>query len=332
MIAEFQMSLAIFASSQLQERQKTLDAVWQTETRSTPSATEWLPILVGEALMKAKRLTVRKNGRFTGFDVTTDPTLTNEFAAAAFRVGHAMVSSSFSQMTADFGALEKIKLGDTFFRGNRVYDKGTVENVLRGLTGQSGKMVESSVTAELAGRLFNTPKKPERGFDLVSLNIQRGRDHGLPGYMKWRTQCKLTTANTFDELKDLKILPDDLVEKLTTLYESVEDIDLFPAGIAEIPEDGSMIGPTFSCIITEQFQRLRSGDRFWYENDNALPSRLTDGQLASIRQTTIASILCQSQSGIESVQKCVFEAISDTTPRVACSDISPLNLDPWIGI
>ena len=34
------------------------------------------------------------------------------------------------------------------------------------------------------------------------MNIQRGRDHGLPGYFRWREFCNLPKANTFDNLKD----------------------------------------------------------------------------------------------------------------------------------
>ena len=36
--------------------------------------------------------------------------------------------------------------------------------------------------------------------DLVSLNIQRGREHGIPSYNRWREWCGLHTINTWDDL------------------------------------------------------------------------------------------------------------------------------------
>lgn len=53
--------------------------------------------------------------------------------------------------------------------------------------------------------------------------------------------------------------------KLSTLYEQVSDIDLFVGGMSEKIVPGTLLGPTFQCIIGEQFKRWRNGDRFYYE-------------------------------------------------------------------
>jgi hypothetical protein len=94
-----------------------------------------------------------------------------------------------------------------------------------------------------------------------SNHILPARDHGIPGYNEYRAWCNLTRARDFDDLKREISFP--LVERLRRLYAHVDDIDLFPGGLAETPLVGGIIGPTFACIIGHQFRLLRRCDRFW---------------------------------------------------------------------
>ena len=48
------------------------------------------------------------------------------------------------------------------------------------------------MTEEVANHLFEEVDKPKSGMDLVAINIQRGRDHGIPGYNKYR--CVFTAG------------------------------------------------------------------------------------------------------------------------------------------
>lgn len=50
------------------------------------------------------------------------------------------------------------------------------------------------------------------------------------------------------------------------MYESPDDVDLTVGGSLEAHVPGTLSGPTFLCILTEQFYRTRVGDRFWFEN------------------------------------------------------------------
>ena len=64
----------------------------------------------------------------------------------------------------------------------------------------------------------------------------------------------------------------------------VEDIDLFVGGLAERPLSGAVVGPTFGCLLGQQFQILKKGDRFWYEN-NIPPSAYSKGKLRFVRKS-----------------------------------------------
>ena len=99
------------------------------------------------------------------------------------------------------------------------------------------------------------------GFDLASLNIQRGRDHGLPGYNQARVDFGLEPAAGFADVN-----PDPLVQaNLAAAYETVDDVDLWVGGLAEPHVPGALVGETILTILKDQFERLRDGDRFWYQ-------------------------------------------------------------------
>lgn len=56
-----------------------------------------------------------------------------------------------------------------------------------------------------------------------------------------------------------------IVNKFKSLYASVDDIDFFIAGVSERKVEGALVGPTFQCIIADQFLKLKQGDRFFYD-------------------------------------------------------------------
>lgn len=136
-------------------------------------------------------------------------------------------------------------------------------------------------------------------------------------------------------------------ERLRLAYHNVDDIDLFVAGLAERPVSGGLVGPTFACIIAQQFSNLRRGDRFWYENFG-FESSFTPAQLQSLRRTTLAQvsnqfprkttisnsifqILCRSlESG--TLQPHVFlPATFHRNERTTCGhdELEPIDLTPW---
>jgi len=113
---------------------------------------------------------------------------------------------------------------------------------------------------DLRNFLFGNPG--QGGLDLASLNIQRGRDHGLPGFNDYRAIYGLPPYTSWDQVN-----PDPAVwQRLAAVYASIDDCDVYTCGLAEY-HNYSNVGITFSNSITNEYTRFRSGDRFWYENN-----------------------------------------------------------------
>lgn len=56
------------------------------------------------------------------------------------------------------------------------------------------------------------------------------------------------------------------ISRLRRVYNNVNDIDLFVGMSLERPGfNGAFVGPTFLCLIGDQFVRLKKGDRFFYD-------------------------------------------------------------------
>lgn len=275
--------------------------------------TEYLPKVLGKDAIPA----------YEGYrDI--NPSIMNGFAAAAFRFGHSSVGPSFSLLDENFNAVApEVPLINAFFN-NKLVQRNGIEPILLGLLANVSQKVDREIADGLTKHLFQQPES-EHGFDLVALNIQRGRDHGLPGYGVWRRECNLSHAEIFEEA-NFQIKDPEARRILRVLYDDVvESADLFAAGLAEDPVPGARVGPTFHCIIREQFLRLRDGDRFWYENT----AIFTPAQINEIKKVTLSQVLCDNVNGIVSVQKEAFLAATDDIKRVECSQIPRMDLSQW---
>ncbi|XP_032403038.1 peroxidasin homolog isoform X2 [Xiphophorus hellerii] len=279
----------------------------------------WLPKILGEAGMRIL-------GPYTGYDPNVNAGIFNSFATAAFRFGHTLINPILYRLNEHFEPITQghISLHRAFFSPFRIVNEGGIDPLLRGLFGVAGKMRVSTqlLNTELTEKLFSMAHAV--ALDLAAMNVQRGRDHGIPPYNDYRTFCNLTTAQTFDDLKN-EIKNPDVREKLRRLYGTPLNVDLFPALMAEDLVPGSRLGPTLMCLLAMQFKRVRDGDRFWYEN----PGVFTPAQLTQLKQASLARVVCDNGDNITRVQRDVF-AVSDLPHRYGnCDDVPQIDLRMW---
>ena len=239
------------------------------------SYSEWLPNIIGE-------VGVNKLGKYNGYNPNAEATVFNAFATAAFRFGHTLIQPVLARFNDKFEEVKEghLPLHKAFFSPYRLVEEGGIDPLLRGLFGtpvKDRRMTNQPFNTELTEHLFQMAHTV--ALDLAALNIQRGRDHGLPNYNNWRQFCNMSLGNDFMDFEN-EIKNKTLLRKLEKLYGSVDNIDLFVGGILEDPLPGTRIGPTFLCLIVLQFKRLRDGDRFWYEN----PGVFSPTQLTQIKQ------------------------------------------------
>lgn len=97
---------------------------------------------------------------------------------------------------------------------------------------------------------------------------------------------------------------------MKSLYSSVDDVDLTVGASLEAHVSGALAGPTFLCILTEQFYRTRVGDRFFYERGDK-EIAFTRPQLQEIRKASMAGLMCANGNNIQMMQPRAFLRVAD---------------------
>ena len=250
---------------------------------------EWLPALLGPNALDL----------YSGYDETVNPTIFNEFSAAAFRLGHSMLNEQLLRLDAAGDEITDghVDLKSAFFTGPSILTSETdLDPILRGLATQLHQEIDAKVIDDIRNFLFGLPGSG--GFDLASLNIQRGRDHGVPGYNDMREAMGLSRVTQFGQITS----DGELAEALFETYGSVNDIDLWVGGLSEDAVAGSQLGELFHTILVQQFTALRDGDRFWWE------TYLTSAERDQVKDTTLADIIRDNTDIENEIQDNVFIA------------------------
>lgn len=295
-----------------QEARKIVGAILQKITYE-----DFLPALLGRNPLPP----------YSGYKYWVDPGIINSFAAAVFRYGHSTIRPFFDIVDEHFKPVgSPIPLKQMFFN-NTFINKYGIKPLLLGICVNGSEIVDRSFATGILNHLFERPNSP--GLNLAALNIQRGRDHGLPGYNDFRKLCHLSDAKTFEDTAKEITSPESRKILAELYYDNPSIADLWVAGIAETPYPGTELGPTFTCIIKEQFRRLRDGDRFFYQKSGVFSS----SQLREIRKSSLTRVLCDNLKslGTMTMQRNIFRAASYQTRRIPCRDVPGIDLNKWKG-
>jgi peroxidase len=92
-----------------------------------------------------------------------------------------------------------LELQRTMFNPFPLWTYGKIDSLIRGSASHNPRPVHTSFTTQVANHLFQT-RNMSWGFDLFAINIQRGRDHGIPPYFKWREICNLSPIADFKDM------------------------------------------------------------------------------------------------------------------------------------
>ena len=230
---------------------------------------EFLPALLGANPLRP----------YFGYNPNVNPGIATEFSTAAYRIGHTLINDDVEFLDNDANEIqEALELAEAFFNPGALKATGP-DPVLKYLATDNAQEVDAQLVAGLRNFLFGPPGAG--GFDLASLNIQRGRDHGLADYNSARAAYGLPRVTSFAQITSNPLLQ----AKLASLYGTVDSIDLWVGGLSEDHLAGSSMGPTFQRIIADQFERIRDGDRFWYARTFSGP------QLQALQQTRLSDII-----------------------------------------
>ena len=234
---------------------------------------EFLTHLLGQGVMTA----------YAGYKANVNATISEEFAGAAFRFGHSIVSANLQKVAengADVGAALSLK--DAFFQAPAGFAAdGGAAGLLRHLSGDLSNALDVHIVEDLRNFL----DVPPVAMDLAAINIQRGRDLGLGTLNQTREALGLKAYTSFSQITS----DSATATALKNAYGSVDAVDLWTGGLAEDHKAGGMLGETFGIIIAHTFEDLRDGDRFWYQNQG-----FDAKTLAAIEHTSLSDLIIRN--------------------------------------
>lgn len=239
---------------------------------------------------------------YSGYKPEVKTQIFNVFSAAALRYGHTILNSNINRLN-EFGHIideGNIKLKDSYFRPELILESEGIDVYIKGMCHQTHQALDAKVMDDLRNFLFGQPGSG--GLDLVALNIQRGRDRGMPDFNTLRENFGLPKLTSFAQICN----DPATVQQLYVAYQgNINNIDAWVGLLAEKKDPGKLFGYTLNKIMQAQFEQLRDGDRFFYLIDEGLTQEEKD----MITNTKLADLL-NYNSDMPSVSGNMFYAVA----------------------
>ena len=261
--------------------------------------------------------------RYRGYRPGVDPAIADEFATVGYRM-HSMVHGEFEPIV--HGRKLVVPLSMSFGNPDALQRIG-LGPLLASLGAESQYRNDEQIDNSLRSVLFELPKPgvtdPDacgtpvidadcytEVSDLGAMDIERGRDHGMPFYNTLRRAYGLPPKRSFTAItgersetlppgaiddphsldfisltdragRPVKLDADGAVHdvrrttlagRLKALYGNVDRLDPFVGMLAERHLPGSDLGELQHAILLRQFTAVRDGDPRFYATDRALPT------------------------------------------------------------
>jgi len=244
---------------------------------------EFLPSLLGPNGVPA----------YHGYDPNVSSQVSMEFATSAFRVGHSQVSGTQEGIDNNGNVTFSQTLAESFFNAPQQTADNGIDNLLRHISSDPSQATDVFAVNDLRNLLA----APPQAIDLIAIDIQRERDVGLGTLNQTREALGLPAYTSFDQITQ----DPDILARLQQVFPTIDDVDLFVGGLAETGVNGGHLGETFAKIVADQFDALRTGDRFYWQNQD-FSAALSN----TVQGTTLSTILSRN-SDTPDLQAHVFE-------------------------
>uniref|UniRef100_A0A182IZN7 Uncharacterized protein n=1 Tax=Anopheles atroparvus TaxID=41427 RepID=A0A182IZN7_ANOAO len=239
-----------------------------------------------------------------------DERVSNEFATVGIRFYNTMWPGDITSATGSYD-LEKL-----FYRPKDLRKRDYFVHLVGSVLGQRAMAFDTAYVDDVAHLLFGSRNV---GLDVLALDIQRGRDHGLARYTDYYTLCNGKPVTGWADLESA-LRPADL-ETIRETYANVHDVDLMVGALAEWPRAGATVGPTLSCLIREQLDNSLQVAR-----GHAPSSVVSESQLDALLDGYSAARFMCDTAQLERVQRDVFRVPAVDNPEFPCAQHPPLDL------